>query len=307
LYFNAERLAIVGEICEEVERIPLAIELAASRVSALGFDELRKRLKGGIKFAGNRDLPARHQTMGATIAWSCDLLTDMDRLLFERLSVFIGGFTLEAAEAVCVDASFPVGSIVDGVLRLVQKSLIEGELIETSTRYHFLESIRSFAWERLSKSGEVNGVMLRLIGWLVQETRLLAQQTSPELIIKLRSELENLAASVNWAIVKGDAATIVAAARALSGFRQVYYGTSSHGEMRMLGFALLEKLQDGENPEVLGLLARAMAACPMGEEQAVLKVRAIPLPITTGHASPVADFHAGHARQECTRENAQAG
>jgi hypothetical protein len=226
----------------------------------------------------------------------------MDRLLFERLSVFIGGFTLAAAEAVCADASLPVGSIADGVLRLVQKSLIEGELVETSTRYRFLESIRSFAWERLSTSCEVNGMMLRLIGWLVQETRPLALQTSPELFIKLRSELDNLAASVNWAIATGHAATIVAAGRALIGFRRVYYGTSRHGEMRILGFALLEKLQDFDSPEVVGLLKSAMAAYVTGEEQAGLKARAIPLLIATGHASLTADIHARLARLELLAE-----
>lgn len=302
LYFDSERLTVVADICRELDYIPLAIELAASRVSVLGFDELRKRLKRGISFTGSRDLPARHQTMGATISWSSDLLTDMDRLLFERLSVFIGGFTLAAAEAVCADASLPVGSIADGVLRLVQKSLIEGELVETSTRYRFLESIRSFAWERLSTNCEVNGMMLRLIGWLVQETRPLALQTSPELFIKLRSELDNLAASVNWAIATGHAATIVAAGRALIGFRRVYYGTSRHGEMRILGFALLEKLQDFDSPEVVGLLKSAMAAYVTGEEQAGLKARAIPLLIATGHASLTADIHARLARLELLAE-----
>jgi predicted ATPase/DNA-binding XRE family transcriptional regulator len=260
IYFDAERLAVVGDICKDLDRIPLAIELAASRVSALGFDELRKRLKVGVIFAGGRDLPARHQTMGATISWSCDLLTDVDRLLFERLSVFIGGFTLAMAEAVCADAALPIDSIADGVLRLLQKSLIERELIATSTRYCFLGSIRSFAWQRLSKNAEVNGMMLRLLTWLVEETRLLSQQPSPDLVDKLRAELDNLAASVNWAIAMRHAGTIVAAAWVLIGFRPVYNGTSRHGEMRRLGFALLKQLQCSDKFEGLGPRTSVAAA-----------------------------------------------
>jgi predicted ATPase/DNA-binding XRE family transcriptional regulator len=241
--FNAQRLAVVADICKDLDYIPLAIELTASRVPALGFDELRKRLKGGVLFAGGRDLPARHQTMSATISWSFELLTELDRVLFQRLSVFIGGFTLAMAEAVCADAELPIDSIADGVLRLLQKSLIERELIATSTRYCFLESIRSYAWQQLSKTAEVNGMMLRLLGWLIEEARLLAQRPSLELVETFRAELDNLTACVNWAIAMGDARTTVAAAWVLIGFRAAYEGTSRHGEMRMLGHAALEQLQ----------------------------------------------------------------
>jgi predicted ATPase/DNA-binding XRE family transcriptional regulator len=257
--FNAARLAVVAEICEDLDRIPLAIELAASRVSALGFDELRKRLKSGFVFIGGRDLPARHQTMSATISASFELLTDVDRLLLGRLSVFIDGFNLSMAEAVCADPLLPVDGVADGVLRLVQKSLIERELVATSTRYRFLESIRSFAWQRLSEQTEVNGAMLRLLGWFVEEARSLSQHQSLELIDRCGVELNNLAATINWAITMGHAETIVAAAWAFVGFRSVYTGTGRHGEMRMLGLTLLEKLQYGERCESIGPRENAAA------------------------------------------------
>lgn len=241
--FNAERLAVAAEICKDLDYIPLAIELAASRVPALGFDELRKRLKGGVIFAGGRDLPARHQTMSATISWSFDLLSEPDRVLFQRLSIFIGGFTLAMAEAVCADGVLPIDNIADGVLRLLQKSMIERELIATSTRYCFLESIRSYAWHQLSRNAEVNCMMLRLLGWLVEEARLLAQHPSLEAVDMFRSELDNLTSCVNWAVAIGDPRTIVAAAWVLIGFRSVYDGANRQGEMRMLGNAVLEQLQ----------------------------------------------------------------
>ena len=251
MFFNAERLAIVAEICKELDRIPLAIELAASRLSALGFDELRNRLKGGVIFAGGRDLPTRHKTMSATIAWSCDLLTANDRLLLERLSVFLGGFTLSMAEAVCADNALPIDTIADAVLRLVQKSLIEREFIATSTRYRFLESIRSFAWQRLSEQTEVNGTMLRLLAWLIEEARLLSQHPASELVDKFAIELDNLASTVNWAITVEHEETVVAAAWVLVGFRSVYIGSNRQGEMRMLGLTLLEKLQYSERYETV--------------------------------------------------------
>jgi predicted ATPase len=91
LFFDAERLSIAAEICDELERIPLAIELAASRVFTLGFTELRNRLKSGPPLGNNRDLPVRHQTIDDTIRWSYDLLSAPDRLLLERLSVLSAG------------------------------------------------------------------------------------------------------------------------------------------------------------------------------------------------------------------------
>ena len=171
LAFSAERLAIIGAICNELERIPLAIELTASRIVALGFDEILERLNGDTILAASSGLAGRHQTMVATIAWSYDLLSDVDRMLFERLSVFIADFTLAAAEAVCADASLSVAGVADGVQRLVQKSLIEAELVETSMRYRFLESIRSFAWMRFSQTGDAANTMLRLTDWLSRKAR----------------------------------------------------------------------------------------------------------------------------------------
>ena len=112
---DAERLAVVADICRNLDGIPLAIELAASRVSTLGLETLRGRLKSGITMTGSRDQPARHQTMNATIAWSYDLLSDVEALLFRRLSVLIGGFTLEAAEQLGSDESLPVQAIADAL------------------------------------------------------------------------------------------------------------------------------------------------------------------------------------------------
>jgi len=306
LFFDAERLAIAAEICKELDRIPLAIELAASRLSTLGFAELRKRLKSGTTLAGNRDLPVRHQTIVDTIRWSYDLLSDVDRLLFERLSVFIGGFTLAAAEAVCADESVPGTVIADSVLRLVQKSLIDAELIGTSTRYRFLETIRSFAWERLSQRGDDARTMQRLTEWLGDQARTLETSLSQETLARLRAELDNVASALRWAVGTADAEAIVAAAEVLIGFRSVWYGTGRHVEVRLVVFRLLDQLRDDENPEVVGLLVSAIAPYLTIEELTALSARAIPLLCATGHGSLAAYVHSRAAQAECVRGNAEA-
>ncbi len=306
LFFDTERLEIAAEICKELDRIPLAIELAASRLPTLGFAELRKRLKSAAA-DGSRDLPVHHQTIVDTIRWSYDLLADLDRLVFERLSVFIGGFTLAAAEAVCAGESVQAAAIADIVPRLVRKSLIDAELIGTSTRYRFLETIRSFAWERLSQKGDVASVMLRLIEWLRDEAlRLGTWYQSPEAVTVLRRELDNLVTSASWTISTGDAAAMVAAADALMNFSNAVFGTRRHEEIRQLIFGLLDRLRDSEHPEVVGLLICRTPAFLTFEEVPQLAARAIPLLISTGHRPEAATLHSRAAHCEIELGNAQA-
>jgi predicted ATPase/DNA-binding XRE family transcriptional regulator len=307
LFFDSERLEIAAGICKELDRIPLAIELAASRLPALGFAELRKRLKSGTTLAGSRDLPVHHQTIVDTIRWSYDLLADVDRLVFERLSVFIGGFTLAAAEAICADESVPATAIGDIVPRLVRKSLIDAELIGTSTRYRFLETIRSFAWERLLQRGDVASTMLRLVEWLRDEAlRLGTWYQSPEAVTALRQELDNLVTSASWTISTGDAATMVAAAYALMNFSNAVFGTRRHEEIRQLIFGLLDRLRDSEHPEAIGLLICRTATFLTFEEVPQLAARAIPLLISTGHRPEAATLHSRAAHSEIELGNGQA-
>jgi predicted ATPase/DNA-binding XRE family transcriptional regulator len=304
LFFDTDRLAIVADICKELDRMPLAIELAASRLATLGFTELRRRLKSTAMLTAARDVPARHQTIVDTIRWSYDLLTDVDRLIFGRLSVFIGGFELATAEAVCVDASAPAGAIADSVLRLVQKSLLYPEHLGTSTRYRFLETIRAFGWERLSEQDAEARTMLRLIEWLTREAAVVETSAWPDAIAPLRNEIDNVAAAVSWAIGTTDAEAIAAAARALIVFRGVWYGTSRHGEFRRLGFWVLDHLRDDEHPELVGLLISALAPFLTGAELVVLATRAIPLLTAIGYRAKAAGLHARIARYECVRGEA---
>jgi predicted ATPase len=152
-----ENAAAISAICMRLDGLPLAIELAASRIKLLSPATLRKRLESSLNVltGGARDLPLRQQTLRATVNWSYSLLNAAEQSLFRRLSVFIGGCTLEAVEAVC-DTKSDLGlDVLDGMASMVDKSLIQQiEHPGAETRFVMLSTIREYAFERLAESGE---------------------------------------------------------------------------------------------------------------------------------------------------------
>jgi predicted ATPase/DNA-binding XRE family transcriptional regulator len=305
-YADVQRLAVVAEICKELDGIPLAIELAASRVSTLGLEAVRSRLRGGINLSGGRDSANRHQTMAATIAWSYDLLSDHARLLFRRLSVFMGGFTLEAAEESCADEALPVEMTAEALSQLVSKSLINSEHIGTSIRYRFLEPVRAFAWELLVQSGELETAMLRFLGWLKQKAAILDSDPPPQLLADERIELDNVRFAVRWAASTIQCPALVSAAEVLIGFRNVWFGAGRQMEFRALAFGLLDRLDESEWPGLVGMLIHALAGFLTSSELLKLSERAVPLLVGAGHYARAADLHARCASAECMRGGAAA-
>ena len=152
-----ENAAAVAEVCARLDGLPLAIELAAARVKVLSPSAMRTRLSSRLQLltGGARDLPQRHQTLRAAMDWSYDLLTPTEQKLFRRLSVFVGGCTLEGAEAVC-DAKGDLGlDVLDGMESMVDKSLAQrDEQADGEPRFVMLETIREYALEKLEASGE---------------------------------------------------------------------------------------------------------------------------------------------------------
>jgi predicted ATPase/DNA-binding CsgD family transcriptional regulator len=147
----------VVAICQTLDGLPLAIELASARLAHLPLTALQRRLEHRLPLltSGPRDLPARLRTMRDAIAWSYDLLTLDEQALFRRLSVFVGGFTLEAAEAIVGETGSQDIGVLDSIASLVGKSLVQ--LVEGPSgepRYQMLETIREYAQERLAQSGE---------------------------------------------------------------------------------------------------------------------------------------------------------
>ncbi len=158
----------IAAICRHLDGLPLAIELAAARTSALSPVELRARLEGRLDLLadGPRDAPARQQSLQATIAWSYHLLPPEQQHLFRHLSVFQGGFTLSAAEAVCGPPAGLIADVLSGVAALVEHNLVQAmPMPDGTTRYRMLETIREFAAERLATSGEDTAVRDAHAGW----------------------------------------------------------------------------------------------------------------------------------------------
>jgi predicted ATPase len=146
----------VTEICRRLDGIPLAIELAAARVATMSVEQIAARLGDslGLLTAGSRTATPRQRTLRAALGWSHRLLSEPERRLFARLSVFVGGFSLEAAEAVAPGDGVGEGEILDLLSGLVDKSLVVAEATaEGEARYGMLEPVRQYARERLEESG----------------------------------------------------------------------------------------------------------------------------------------------------------
>jgi predicted ATPase/transcriptional regulator with XRE-family HTH domain len=158
-----ENAPIVAAICRRLDGLPLALELVAARVRVLSLPELLARLDQlmSLLVGGSRDLPHRQQTMRATIGWSYDLLGPAERALFRRLSVFAGGWTLEAAESVAAWGDIAGAEVIDLLSSLVEQSLVSVTQEQQETRYWLLEPIRQYAGERLKASGESEETRLR--------------------------------------------------------------------------------------------------------------------------------------------------
>jgi predicted ATPase len=201
---DAERKAIAA-ICDRLDRLPLAIELAAARVKLLPPTKLLDRLDQRLRLltSGAHDAPARQQTLRATIEWSFDLLPEDERALFECMSVFSGGCTLEAAEAVC-DAD------IDTLQSLVDRSLIRvQDQPDVESRYVMLETVREFATERLEQGSDAEALRRLHAEYFVavaERADAVLQGGPPhqEQIALLDAEHDNHRAALRWAIDGGD-------------------------------------------------------------------------------------------------------
>ncbi len=211
-------LAAIEAICDRLDGIPLAIELAAARTRSLSPTELLERLDDRFRLlrGGGRGGLERHQTLRATVAWSYQLLSAETQLLFDRLSVFSGTFDLAAAEAICAGDGVDEYDIVDLVADLVDKSMVITARSGNSTRYRLLETLRQYGEERLDDRADTahrrdlhkahyTGVARQLgDAWYT------ARQ--PEVAVRFDQEWDNLIAAHNWALVGGnldDAISIV--------------------------------------------------------------------------------------------------
>ena len=201
---TAQNAPALAGICQRLDGIPLAIELAAARIRSLTPEQIASRLDNRFRLltGGSRSALPRQQTLRAAIDWSYDLLTETEKALLGRLSVFAGGWTLEAAEAVGIGDDVEAWEILDLLTSLVDKSLVVAEREEAHTRYRFLETVRQYARERLEERGESAQVRERHQAFFVG----LAEAAAPQLwgaqqaewLQHLESEHDNLRAALEW-------------------------------------------------------------------------------------------------------------
>ena len=197
----------IVEVCHQLDGIPLALELAAARVKLLRVEEIAARLDNRFHLLtdGARTALPRHQTLQAMIDWSHDLLSERERVVLRRLSVFAGGWSLEAAESVCTDENIDVHEILDLLRQLVNKSIILSERKQgQKARYRMLEMIRHYAHDKLLASKELELLRDRHLRYFAS----LAVQISPLLqapdqviwLNQLDQELDNLRAALHWSV-----------------------------------------------------------------------------------------------------------
>jgi non-specific serine/threonine protein kinase len=199
---NAETIV---DICSRLDGLPLALELAAARIHTLPPNSLLQRLDHRLKTltSGARDVPARHQTLRGTIAWSYDLLIEDERAIFRCLSVFRGGWTAEAAESVAAHALSL--DAMDGLEHLIEHSLIRvHERPDGTTRYSMLETIREFGLEQLQFHEEIDEVYLRHASYFTNDFSHALEEWSSSgvahFLARGDAELDNVRAAIAWAV-----------------------------------------------------------------------------------------------------------
>jgi len=199
----------VADVSRHLDGIPLAIELAAARVAVLPVEQIAARLSDRFSLLteGRRSALPRHRTLRAAMDWGYNLLSEPEQMLLRRLSVFAGGWTLEAAEAVCADPGSGGFYILDLLSHLVLKSLVLADEQRGEMRYRSLETVRQYGLIRLVDSSEVADVKSRHLKWCLA----LVEQAAPQLVgaaqamwfDRLEAEHDNIRAALEWSLQSG--------------------------------------------------------------------------------------------------------
>jgi non-specific serine/threonine protein kinase len=246
----AHNAAAVARICQRLDGIPLALELAAARVKLLTAEQVAGRLDDTLRLltGGSRSGLPRHQTLLATLDWSYALLNAPERLLMQRLSVFAGGCTLEAVEAVCAGDGLDAADLLDWLTALVDKSLVVADRRPgQDTRYRLLETVRQYATAKLRAAGGEARLRLRHRDYYLLFTEKNAPNDQPsEYFIRrdrLYADLENLRQAVEWSL--GEQISVAAGLQLLMRAVHFLYSLDEKIDWCRRGIALAEN-----NPEV---------------------------------------------------------
>ena len=260
---------VVARICRRLDGLPLAIELAAARARLRSPAEILAQLEHPLQFltGGGRDRPDRQQTMRQAIDWSARLLDDPAATLFRRLAVFVEGWTLEAAEAVCLldPADF---DCLDALDALVGASLVRPQLVSTDTRYGMLQTIRDYARERLLASGEGDRLAQRHAAYYLA----LAEAAVPhyvgpeqgEWLDRVEAEMDNLRAALRWYVGQAEVEGGLKLAAALDGL-WMRRGHFSEGRQWLDTLLALPGAENYPEPYAAALFTAGMLANLQGD------------------------------------------
>jgi predicted ATPase/DNA-binding SARP family transcriptional activator len=257
---DAATAPAVAELCRRLDGLPLAIELAAARVRALPVPEIAARLGDRFRLlgGGGRTADPRQRTLRATVDWSWELLEEPDRRLWRRLAVFSGGWTVAAAEAVCGGDGLEEGEILEGLFRLVDRSLVVAAGGEP-VRFTMLESLRAYGAERLAEAGEAEAVAARHTAFFLDLAEAAAaHRTARPWLRRVRADYDNLRAALDRVMAAGDLDTALRLAGALG-----WYWSTDHTIEGRQRLAAVLALADGR-PPTLGL-ARVLQVAAVAE------------------------------------------
>jgi len=258
----------VSEICVQLDGLPLALELAAARIKILTPQSMLDRLgdRLGLLTGGERDVPARQQTLRGTIAWSYDLLDEDEKKLFRRLAVFVGGFTLEAA-VLCNAAHDLSLSVLDGLNGLVNRNLLKLDEIDGESRFSFLETIREFALGHLKASPDLDAMRRGHLNFFLG----LAEKSYAELygpdevkwLSRFDQENENLRAALRWITDSNENELSLRLAGALGNFWIIRgYDVEGRG---WLSAALKNAPSEATKPKARALITAGTLASAQGD------------------------------------------
>lgn len=275
-------VGVVADICRRLDGLPLGVELATARLRTMGVETLAVRLTQRIEMAGQaqRSGDGRHRTLHGLVAWSYDLLSDDEQLVFDQLSVFAGGFDLSAAEAVC-SLGDPDVSVLSHVSGLVDKSMIV--LIDpTRPRYRVLEPLREFGHDRLSERGDLPDTQERHLDWFLGLAQAAAAGLdSPDESTwsdDLEREFDNFRVAHGTAVSRADPSRALSMVTCLSEFaiRRVQYEITTWAEASMV----MPRVDGDPNlPQAIGLAAYGRFVKGDMERSIVLAERAVKIGI----------------------------
>jgi predicted ATPase len=259
---SKDNAAACAEICRRLDGVPLAIELAAASVSALSPHQIAERLDDRLALLvkGTRTALPRQQTLRAAIDWSYELLTPEEQRFFRRLSVFRGGFTLEAVEALWSHEERRDRDALELLTHLVDKSLVVITSRAETRRFGLLETIRQYAWERLESAQETDATLAEhrewFTSWAKEQERLLATADQLAALEALETDYDNLRAILERSMASGDVEPALRIAADISFFWWLH----SHGSNASLQSA--KERPPACTPSCSSEQASSRGACP---------------------------------------------